>query len=891
MSERNGGHRVPRLAELLFTLVTPRRERHFVLGDVREEFVRILESGKSLRAARLWYWRQLLGSARPGCRRLVKAKMLSNGPRRRGMVDRQWYDLRLATRALVRRPLLSATAVVTLAVGIGATVAMYSIVHGVLLARLGYAEPERVVCLFSLRGNMGGEPSAFSYADFEDLRDLTRAFSEVAATGVWNPTAIVDGDPWKVNGQSVSGNFFDVLGVNAALGRTFLPEEDVLGHEPVVVLSYETWQSRFGGDSSVVGRSVNLSGVLYTIVGVAPPKLEVPRGKPDMWQARPEYFSKERMPRGSHNVWPIARIAPGVTMEQVEADLTEIAIRLEPLHPAHAGQRFAATPVHEVLVGSVRPALLVLFAAVALVLLIACANVANLLLSSATGRSHEIAVKGALGASRGRLVHQLLLESLLMALLAGAIGVLIALACTSLFEAIGVAQLPRSAMVSINGPIVAFALVISVFTAVVFGLVPALRACGEDVGVRLQEGGRSRSATRRQMGAQRVLVVAEVAVSVLLLTGAGLLLKSYANLTNVDAGFATENLLTFRLNPSRQRYQSDAELTRYYEAVVQNLTALPGVSSAGAVSALPLTGAWDGEIVLRPDKPVPDPATNPHVEARAVTPDYFETLGIELIRGRLFTTADNESAPDVAIVSDGLARRLFPGEDPIGKFVTVSNQRPCAIVGVVADVNNFGLEENAEPTVYVPHAQHILPWIRRTMAVALKTSLDQAVLTAPVRRAVWDVDPTVAIADFRSMDRIIADDISGPRLGMSLLTSFAGLAILLALIGVSSVMAYAVSQRRSEIGTRLALGAQSRDVVGMVIKDGARTVVLGLAVGVLGALLLGRAIQSMLFLVEPRDPAVLLLVSVLLAVFAFFAMWVPAAQASRVPPVEVLKQM
>jgi putative ABC transport system permease protein len=446
-------------------------------------------------------------------------------------------------------------------------------------------------------------------------------------------------------------------------------------------------------------------------------------------------------------------------------------------------------------------------------------------------------------------------------------------------------------MVSISGPIVAFALVTSVFTAVVFGLIPALRVSGEDAGVRLQEGGRGRTAGRGHMRTQHSLVVAEVAVSVLLVTGAGLLLKSYVKLSNVDAGFATENLLTFRLNPSRQRYQSHDEFTRYYEALDRNLTALPGVASAGAVSALPLTGAWDGENVLRPDRPRPDPANNPHVEARAVTPDYFNTLGIGLLRGRLFTAADNEFAPDVAVISGRLARRLFPGEDPIGKYVTVSNQRPCEIVGIVADVNNFGLEATIEPTVYAPHAQRFLPWIRRTMAIALKTSLDQVALIDQVRRAVRDVDPTVAIADFRTMDRIIADDIAGPRLRMSLLTSFAMLAILLALIGVSSVMAYAVSQRRSEIGTRLALGATEHDVVGMVIKDGTRPVLLGLCLGVFGALFIGRAIRSMLFLVEPRDPAVLLLVTALLASVALIAMWVPAVRASRVAPVDVLKQL
>ena len=333
MTKGNQSTRVPRLAEMLFRLVTPRRERSFVLGDVREEFTRMLDSGSSPRTARRWYWRQFLGSALPGIRRLRRPRPPMGQGRRRGPVGNLGHDLHLAFRALARRPLFTGIATATLAIGIGANVAMFSIVNGVLLARLGYAEPERVVGVFSVRVHMGLEPDAFSYADFEDLRDRTRALSGVAATGGWFPTTLLDGEPWRVSGQSVSGNYFGVLGVQAALGRLFLPEEDLLGHEPVVVLSFDTWQGRFGGDLGVIGRTLNLSDVLYTIIGVAPSGLEVPRGKPEMWQARPDYFSKERMSRGSHNIWPLARMAPGVTMDEVSAELAEIAVQLEPRDP------------------------------------------------------------------------------------------------------------------------------------------------------------------------------------------------------------------------------------------------------------------------------------------------------------------------------------------------------------------------------------------------------------------------------------------------------------------------------------------------------------------------------------------------------------------------------
>jgi len=880
--------RVPPLAEMLFKMVTPAKERCFVLGDLREEFHRMMMAGSSRRAARRWYWRQLFGSVLPGLRRIMGPRPPGLQPSNGGLVRNFGHDLRLAGRGLARRPLFTAVAATTLAVGIGATVAMFSIVNGVLLTRLGYTQPDRVVHLFSLLVQAEGQ-LPMSYPDFHDLRERTRTLSEAAAMMGWGAT-LFDGEPLRVTGASVSGNYFDVLGVQPAVGRFFLPEEGELGHEPVVVLSHSFWQRRFGGDPGLVGQALELSGISYTVVGVAPHDLEVPWGEVDMWRARPDYFSVTRASRGSHNTWPIARIASGATLDEVNAELAEIAVQLEPEEPAHRGQRFQAVPIMDVMVGSVRPVLIVLLGSVALVLLIACANVANLLLSRATERKREIAVRSSLGAARGQIIAQLLSESVLLAALGGVLGVGIAYVSVDLFVALGTTQIPRASLVHIDRTVLAFALGVSMLTAIVFGLAPAVQASKVDLAQSLREGGRGSTDGAKRRAARHGLVVAEVALCSMLLIGAGLFLKSLNNLTQVETGYSSEDVLTFRLSPIGEQYQEHDDLTRYYQDVIARLSAIPGVTSVGAASFSPLGAGENQEDVTRDDRPLPDPVEIMNAPVRAVTPDYLPTLGISLLRGRQFSDADDVSAPDVAIVSEDLVRQLFPGEDPIGRYVTVDYDRSRRIVGVVEDVRHRGVQEDVRPTIYAPHAQQFIPYVRRAMSVGLKTQIDHRVLADAVRTAVWDVDPTVPVQDYQALAQLVFEDMGGPRFRATLLTTFATLALLLAMIGVAGAVAYSVAQRRSEIGIRMALGARSGTVVGMVMKEGMRQVVLGMALGVGGALALGSVVESMLFDVAPRDPVALVASSMVLTTVAALAIWIPAARAAGVGAFKVLRE-
>jgi predicted permease len=794
-------------------------------------------------------------------------------------------DLRYALRALARSPGFTLAVILTLALGIGANSAIFSVVYGVLIRPLPYAAPERLVNLYGRYPQFGR--TSTSLPDFRDWREGTSSFEQLAARHSGAFVLTGEGDPERVIADRVTSNFFATLGVKPMLGRAFLAGEDKVGGDrQVVVLSHGYWQRRFGGDARIVGRQIQLNGRPWTVVGVAPPEFRFGRAV-DVWAPT---VVDTTLNRRAEYLDVVGRLKPGVTIEQASADVAAVVRRLAEQYPQTNG-----TITSEViglprdLVQSVREALYAFMGAVLLVLLIACANVANLLLARAAVREREVAVRVALGAGRGRLVRQLLTESMVLALLGGLAGIALATWAVAAIGAASTELVPRQNEIGMNATVVAFSLALSVVTGLVFGLAPAMRLSRGPLHATLREG--ARGATGGSLARFRgSLVLGEVALALVLLVGAGLLIRSFEKLSRVDLGFEPANVLTYNITFPSAKFPDRTLLPPEYQSLLDRMRTLPGVRTAALSAGLPMGGAdylsytieGIGPRDTRPDSPPED------VQPFSVSPDYFAALKIPLRRGRLFAPTDAEKAPRVALVNEEMARFAFNGVDPVGHRITFNAADSTAwmtIVGVVGNVAQEGVTAKPYQQIYRPIAQ--AP--SRSVYVALRTDRDPVLLAASARAAVRDVDRDLVVNEVQPLEARVAQSIARPRLSVWLLTGFSALALLLAAVGIYGVMAYTVAQRTREIGVRMALGADPGNVKRLVVLQGMRPALLGVGVGLLAAFGASRLIGSLLYGVSALDPLTFVLVPLFLSGVALIATYLPARRATRVLPTVALQ--
>ncbi|HMD96018.1 MAG TPA: ABC transporter permease [Terriglobia bacterium] len=799
-------------------------------------------------------------------------------------------DLKYGIRMLARNPVFAVVVVLVLALGIGANTAIFSVVNAVLLRPLPYEDSGRLVTIWGKNLPKGEDMDSVSAPDFADWRAQNRVFAEIAGSTDDMFTLTGAGDPAAIIAYQFDANFFHLLGVPPLVGRTFLPEEEQPGKNHVVVLNYALWQSRFGGDRGIVGKSITLSGTPYTVIGVMPRSFDWPQDV-QLWvpiNVDPQWTGN----RGIRYLRVMGRLKPGVTIKQAETEMNTIAGRLERQFPTtNRDQGARIITVREFIAGDIRPALLVLLAAVALVLLIACANVANLLLARASARQKEIAVRTALGASRLRIVRQFLTESLLLALMGGVAGLLVAYwgasGLVAMFpRTISNLSIPRVDEIPIDGRVLAFAVLTSLLGALLLGLIPAFQACRLNPNEALKESGRSITGSAQGRRFRSALVVSEVALSLTLLTAAGLLMKSFLRLLNGDLGFRPDHVLTFRILLPEHKYTTDAQKLAFTNGVEDRIKSLPGVQSVGTITFLPLCGWWGERGIAVEGRPVAPERQQPRAVWSSVTPDYFRGMSIPLVRGRLFAEQDDAGATGVAIISASLAHQLWPDEDPIGNRITLEGQKqPREVVGVVGDVRQFGLADEPKPEVYQPYAQAPAGLI----GFAVRAASDPMSMVNAVRREVWAVDKDQAVGYLMSMEQLASESLAPQRVSMVLLGFFAAAALMLAAIGLYGVISYAVTQRTHEIGIRMALGADRAAVSRMVLGQGMALTLVGLAIGVGLALLLTRFMSTLLYGVRATDPITFLLVVVVLAAVAFLATYIPARRATRVDPMEALR--
>ncbi len=804
-------------------------------------------------------------------------------------------DLRYAVRTLTRSPGFTAVAVATLALGIGATTAIWSIVDGVLLRPLPFPAPERLAAVW-MTGGSGGERYPMSVADLRDWRARNRAFAQVSAFVDTRFALTGEGEPEQLSGAWVTSNFFATLGIRPLLGRAPSAEDDRPAAEAAVVLSHGLWQRRFGADPRVVGRTIALDGNRRTVLGVMPAGLAFPpagAGPVQLWTVLKDEAPPRRGPYFLHG---LARLAPGVTLGQAEAELAVLGRTLERDNPlTNAGASFAAAPLAEHLVGGVRPALLVLLGAVGFVLLIAAANVANLLLVRAAGREREMALRAALGAGRGRIVRQLLTESVLLAAAGAGVGLLLAWWGVELLPRLAPDALPRLDAVALDGRVLAFTALLTAATGLLFGLAPALQGSRRDLHGGLKEGSRG-SEGRGRLRLRRLVVASEVAAALVLLVGAGLLLASYWRLQGTSAGIRPAGVWTTQVELPTARYGEDRQVVAFYRELLARIEALPGVRSAGIGISLPphLLTITDG---FTPEgHAVPPGQSAPLAVLDFVSPGYFQTLGVPLLAGRPFGPADREGAPTVVLVNQTLARRYFP-QGAVGRRLKIGGpERPenswMEIVGVVADVKYGGLAAPAEPAYYLPAAQ--AAWQGMHLVVRSDDGADgrdsaAAGLAANVRQTIRALDRDLPVAAVRPLGGLVSESIAAPRLRTQLIGAFGALALVLAAIGIYGVLAYTVAQRTREVGIRMALGAGRGGVTRLVLSEILGVVLGGLAVGLAAAFALTRLLRGLLFEVAPTDPRIFVGVPLLLAVCALLAAYLPARRAAAVEPVVALR--
>ncbi len=811
-------------------------------------------------------------------------------------MDTLLQDIRYGIRMLLKSPSVSIIATIALALGIGANTAIFSVVNSVLLKPLPFPDSQELMAVFESDPQRGLMRGSYSYPNFFDFRDQNTVFEKIACyhQGDFIMTGV--GDPAHLRGAVVTADLFNVLQIAPTIGRTFLPDEDKPGESGrVVVLGQRLYQSRFNSNPNLIGQKITLDGTGYTVVGVMPAEFEFPiQNEPVQLWTTIAGDAAGKTPitaqRGAHFLRVIGRLKDGVSQEQAQAEASAIASRLEQQYPDTNTRRgIAVESSLNALIGDVRPTLLIMLGAVACVLLIACANVANLLLARAMTRNKEMAIRSALGAGRLRVIRQLLTESILLSFVGGAVGLLLAVWWSDLLVALGKNDIPRSMHVELDWRVLSFTFGVSIITGVIFGLFPAFHSSRTELTGTLKEGGRGSGEGARRNRVRGILVVSELAIAVVLLIGAGLLIKSLWLLQNVDPGLRPQNILTFDAVLPESRYPTEKQ-ARFFQDLNKRLAVLPGVQSVSSVYPLPLSGdrfsisfQIEGRPVARKDEPSAD--------LFVTDSNYFNSMGIPIIKGRDFNDRDQHESPAVIIVTEAFAKQYFPGEDPVGKRIKPGistyddDDSTREIVGVVGNIRNRSLNTEPKPAYYLPQTQ--VPFSE--MIGVVKTTTDPKSLVSAINRELSAMDKDVPMFNVKTMEEYLASSVAAPRFNTTLLSIFAGVALVLTIVGLYGVMSYSVAQRTNEIGIRLALGAQTSDVLALVVKQGLRLIAFGLVIGLIGAYALMRVISGLLFGVNDKDPITFAGAAILLGIVGLLACYIPARRATRVDPIEALR--
>ncbi|HUE83017.1 MAG TPA: ABC transporter permease [Pyrinomonadaceae bacterium] len=812
-----------------------------------------------------------------------------------------WQDLRYGARMLLKNPGITAIAVLTLALGIGANTAIFSVVNAVMLRPLPYNDPDRLVALWEDvpgKGRWRVAPAVFF-----DWKNQNTVFEDIAAYGAATLTLTGSGEPEQLLGTGVSAGYFHVIGREPFLGRSFLPQEYEPGKGHVVILGHAFWQGRFGGDQSIVGKTITLNDANFIVIGVMPPGIypawpttsgQISFDRKQQQFLIPMSFSAQwAAVRTAHVLGVLGRLKPGITIAQAQTEMDTIAARLGQEYKANKGEGIIVSAFMDEMAGDVRPALLMLLGAVGLVLLVACANIAGLLMAQYAARSKEIGIRVALGAGRMRLLRQFFLESLLLSLLGTVAGIALARFGIDLILKFMQVEIARLNETQLDLRVLGFTIGLSLITCLLFGLLPAWQASKPNLQTALEQGERTSGPGGLRLRLRQSLVVLQIAMAVMLVIGAGLLMKSFWQIRQVDPGFIPENVVSLTLTLPESKYKGTERINRFFDELIEQISALPGVEGVAIAYDHPLEANWVDSFTIEGRAPLA-PGESQSGNFHPVSWDYFRTIGAQLISGRQFTVADDQDHPGVAIVNQAFVRRYFPHENPIGQRINPNppariwkNERLTSfeIVGIVRDVKSAGLQAEPEPTYYLPASQ--APY--SDMTVLARTRVEPRILIPAIRHAVWSIDPSQPISNVRTMEKILADSIAQPRLSMLLMGLFGVLALILASVGIYGLLSYAVTLRRRELGIRLALGAQARDVLKLILRQGMALAIIGIAVGLIGSFALTRVIRTLLFGVTPTDGLTFVLVTGVLALVALFACYIPARRATKVDPMMALR--
>jgi putative ABC transport system permease protein len=814
------------------------------------------------------------------------------------------HDLRYGIRMWIKNPVFTAVAIFTLALGIGANSAIFSVINAILFRELPYENPEQLVLLWgnNPRAQLASRELPTSAANFLSWKEQSQSFTQLAGFRAW-PFIVTGGNnPERIWGARVSGNLFQLLGVKPILGRDFLPEEDAAGGPSVVIISHNLWQRRFAADRGVIGKDLQVDGKNYQIAGVAPPRFGFPQatGMPtllrfpehtDLWIPL-AFTDKEKVNRTTNNLAVIGRLKPSVTVDQAQAEMSNIVSRLAQQYESNKDLNVSVSSLHEQMVRQSRTTLYVLLAAVGFVLLIACGNVANLLLGRAAARQREVAIRIALGAKRSRLIRQLLTESLMLSLTGGLLGLLIGVGGYSVLVAVSPPGLLYTKDIGLDLRVLGFTVLLSIVTGIIFGLVPALQTSKTNLQGVLKESGRGSTGSRSRNRFRGLLVVSEVALALMLLIGAGLLINSFLRLQRTNLGLNPKNVLTMEIMlpflPPSPYAADEQRMSGFFTNALERIAALPGVTSAGATTSLPLSGGVQSAGFTARELPAPAPGQGPSAQYAVVTPDFFRTIEAPLLRGRAFNNQDTATSVPVIIINEACARSLWPNEDAVGKHLMIGFEEPVAreIVGVVGDTKQSDIDIAVKPAMYLPHLQSPTP----LMTIVVRTTSDPAAMNASVRNQIATVDKDVPVSNVMTMEQVVSTSVAPRSFNMVLLSIFAVVALVLAVVGIYGVLSYSVTQRTHELGLRMALGAQPNDVLKLVLSHGMKLIVIGVVIGLVGAFVLMRLMSSLLFGIDASDPLTFGLIAGLLSVVALIACYFPARRATKVNPIIALRE-